>query len=212
MWNRLGFFFLLKRSVCQLCHFSIEKEKKKHSFFFGWDQPQNEWGKENLNTNRLLEEPSSLELAGDVKKEEMRAASFWDTMRPIVGAMCEKEWASETLCVRLSVVCVKNDIGEKRVLSFDHVALCERWCIEEMWALIVKTESPTAQYLSNPVYKHLWRVVSTDFQGSKGAFLVKDDRVLKGPLSRSLRLFARTAHFARSLRSQACSLTLLTPS
>ena len=57
----------------------------------------------------------------------------------------------------------------------------------------------------------------------KGAFLVKDDRVLKGPLGRSLRSFARTAHslrsaplcsacFARSLCSRARSLTLLTPS
>ena len=59
----------------------------------------------------------------------------------------------------------------------------------------------------------------------KGAFLVKDDRVLKGPLGRSLRSFACTAHSAHSLRSaplryarlacslrsRACSLTLLTP-
>ena len=36
---------------------------------------------------------------------------------------------------------------------------------------------------------------------TKGAFLVKDDRVLKGPLGRSLRSFARTAHSAHSLRS-----------
>ena len=39
----------------------------------------------------------------------------------------------------------------------------------------------------------------------EGAFLVKDDRVLKGPLGRSLRSFARTAHsihgLAHSLRS-----------
>ena len=60
---------------------------------------------------------------------------------------------------------------------------------------------------------------------TKGAFLVKDDRVLKGPLGRSLRLFPRTAHsghllhrpplcyacFARSLRLQARSLTSPTP-
>ena len=51
---------------------------------------------------------------------------------------------------------------------------------------------------------------------TKGAFLVKDDRVLKGPLGRSLRSFACTAHsahslcyarLARSLRSGARSLT-----
>ena len=36
---------------------------------------------------------------------------------------------------------------------------------------------------------------------SEGAFLVKDDCVLKGPLGRSLRWFARTAHSAHSLRS-----------
>ena len=54
----------------------------------------------------------------------------------------------------------------------------------------------------------------------------RDNRVLKGPLGRSLRSFARTAHsahslrsaplryarFAHSLRSQARSLTSLTPS
>jgi len=34
-----------------------------------------------------------------------------------------------------------------------------------------------------------------------GAFLVKDDRVLKGPLGRSLRSFACTAHSAHSLCS-----------
>ena len=39
---------------------------------------------------------------------------------------------------------------------------------------------------------------------SLGAFLVKDDRVLKGPLGRSLRSFTRTAHSAHSL----CSATL----
>ena len=63
-----------------------------------------------------------------------------------------------------------------------------------------------------------------------GAFLVRDNRVLNGPLGRSLRSFARTAYspysahslrsaplcstalrFARSLRSQARSLTSLTP-
>ena len=58
----------------------------------------------------------------------------------------------------------------------------------------------------------------------KGEFLVKDDRVLKGPLGRSLRSLARTAHsahslhsallryicFVRSLHARACSLTLLT--
>ena len=33
----------------------------------------------------------------------------------------------------------------------------------------------------------------------QGAFLVTDNRVLKGPLGRSLRLFARTAHSLRSL-------------
>ena len=59
------------------------------------------------------------------------------------------------------------------------------------------------------------------------AFLVRDNRVFNGPLGRSLRLFARTAHsahsahslrsaplryarFARLLRSQARSLTSLT--
>ena len=61
---------------------------------------------------------------------------------------------------------------------------------------------------------------------TKGAFLVKDDRVLKGPLGRLLRLFTRTAHSAHllrsaplcysrvapSLRSRARSLTFLTPS
>ena len=36
---------------------------------------------------------------------------------------------------------------------------------------------------------------------NEGAFLGKDDRVLKGPLGRSLRSFARTAHSAHSLRS-----------
>ena len=35
----------------------------------------------------------------------------------------------------------------------------------------------------------------------KGAFLVKDDSVLKGPLGRSLRSFARTAHSAYLLRN-----------
>ena len=59
-----------------------------------------------------------------------------------------------------------------------------------------------------------------------GAFLVKDDRVLKGPLGRSLRLFTCTAHSAHSLcsaplrsarftrlpHSWAHSLTSLTPS
>ena len=35
----------------------------------------------------------------------------------------------------------------------------------------------------------------------KGAFLVKEDRVLKGPLGSSLRSFARTAHSAHSLRN-----------
>ena len=61
---------------------------------------------------------------------------------------------------------------------------------------------------------------------SKGAFLVRDNRIFNGPLGRSLSLFACTAHsihslcsallcytrFARLLHSQAGSLTLLTPS
>ena len=61
---------------------------------------------------------------------------------------------------------------------------------------------------------------------NKGPVSTRDNRVLKGPLGRSLRLFARTAHsahllrsaplrcarFARSLRSRARSLTSLTPS
>ena len=80
--------------------------------------------------------------------------------------------------------------------------------------------------------------VDTNFSSlslmDKGAFLVKDDRVLKGPLGRSLCSFVRTAHsahsfrsaslrfatlallryarFARLLRSRARSLTSLTPS
>ena len=36
---------------------------------------------------------------------------------------------------------------------------------------------------------------------TKGAFLVRDNRVLNGPLNRSLRSFARTAHSAHSLPS-----------
>ena len=58
-----------------------------------------------------------------------------------------------------------------------------------------------------------------------GPVSTRDNRVLTGPLGRSLRLFAHTAHsthllrsallryarFARSLCSQARSLTLLTP-
>ena len=66
---------------------------------------------------------------------------------------------------------------------------------------------------------HLWLV------NWLGTFLVRDNRVLNGPLSRSLRSFARTAHsahslrsaplryarFTRLLRSRACSLTSLTP-
>ena len=36
---------------------------------------------------------------------------------------------------------------------------------------------------------------------SQGVLLVKENRVLKGPLGRSLCSFARTAHSARSLRS-----------
>ena len=77
------------------------------------------------------------------------------------------------------------------------------------------------------------RIAVSWFKGSKAqtsntevAFLVADNRVLKGPLGRSLRSFARTAHsahslrsaplryarFARSLRSRARSLTSLTPS
>ena len=60
------------------------------------------------------------------------------------------------------------------------------------------------------------------------AFLVTDNRVLKGPLCRSLHSFTRTAHsahslrslapllslapFGRSLHSQARSLNSLTPS
>ena len=46
---------------------------------------------------------------------------------------------------------------------------------------------------------------------TKGAFLVKDDRVLKGSLGRSLRSFARIAHSAHLLRSFG-SLTLSTGS
>ena len=49
---------------------------------------------------------------------------------------------------------------------------------------------------------------------TEGAFLVTDNRVLNGQLSRSLRLFARTAHSAHSLCSAllhsahfACLLT-----
>ena len=48
----------------------------------------------------------------------------------------------------------------------------------------------------------------------KGAFLVKEDRVLKGPLGRSLRSFARTAHSAHLLRkgfALLCLLRLLAP-
>jgi len=47
---------------------------------------------------------------------------------------------------------------------------------------------------------------------SKGAFLVKDDRVSKGPLGRSLCSFARTAHsatLARSVHGLAHSLRSL---
>ena len=42
---------------------------------------------------------------------------------------------------------------------------------------------------------------------SKGAFLVRDNRVLNGPLGCSLRLFARTAHYIHSpLSTPLCSL------
>ena len=45
---------------------------------------------------------------------------------------------------------------------------------------------------------------------TKGAFLVKDDRVLKGPLGCSLRSFARTAHsLAHSVQGLAHSLRSL---
>ena len=36
---------------------------------------------------------------------------------------------------------------------------------------------------------------------TQGAFLVRDNRILNGPLGRSLRSFAGTAHSAHSLRS-----------
>ena len=42
-----------------------------------------------------------------------------------------------------------------------------------------------------------------------GAFLVTDNRVLNGPLSRLLRLFARTAHSAHSLKKYSASLRSL---
>ena len=44
---------------------------------------------------------------------------------------------------------------------------------------------------------------------SKGAFLVTDTRVFNGPLGGSLRLFARTAHSAHSLRSALLCSALL---
>ena len=62
---------------------------------------------------------------------------------------------------------------------------------------------------------------ATNCETTSGANLVTDNRVFNGPLGRSLCLFARNAHsaqslrhahFARSLYSQARSLTLLTPS
>ena len=70
------------------------------------------------------------------------------------------------------------------------------------------------------------RLIITLKLKTNGTFLVRDNRVLNGPLGRSLCLFARTAHsahslhsaslrytrFARSLRSRARSLTSLTPS
>ena len=40
-----------------------------------------------------------------------------------------------------------------------------------------------------------------DTETSKGGFLVRDNRVLNGPLSRLLRSFTRTAHSTHSLRS-----------
>ena len=79
--------------------------------------------------------------------------------------------------------------------------------------------------LSHPLRSRPGRELS-DNNNTEGAILVTDNRVLNGPLGRSLRSFARTAHsalslrsaplcyarFARSLRSRARSLTSLTPS
>ena len=48
---------------------------------------------------------------------------------------------------------------------------------------------------------NLWYYCQVISRIIKGVFLVKDNRVLKGPLGRSLRSFARTAHSTHSLRS-----------
>ena len=81
-------------------------------------------------------------------------------------------------------------------------------------------------FLSHCVSLSLYLLSPCFFCHSKGAFLVRDNRVFKGPLGRSLRSFACTAHSThslrstslrytcstRSLRSQARSLTSFTPS
>ena len=87
------------------------------------------------------------------------------------------------------------------------------------WGLQFSIEyHPNATRLTNfPRFRH-WIEL--------GPVSTHDNRVLNGPLGRSLRSFARTAHsahslrsaplryarFARSLRSRARSLTSLTPS
>ena len=127
----------------------------------------------------------------------------------------------------------------------DHIFASGQIIMKERWSEYLSDSTPegllspewNAWRFKDPANNYKEMAETSGFQalcskvceiilGLKGAFLVKDDRVLKGPLGRSLRSFARTAHsahslrsaplryarFARSLRSRARSLTLLTPS
>ena len=124
-------------------------------------------------------------------------------------------------CVGQMAFCLTKHVAET-VLSETFFIRGTKWESCRITEICRKTENRVTLVslcsksgFGNPKSKWDWGPVSTH-----------DNRVLKGPLGRSLRSFARTAHsahslrsallcyarFARSLRSQAHSLTSRTPS
>ena len=71
--------------------------------------------------------------------------------------------------------------------------------LEETYNLVI------IGYLIKTNAKPEQRAITAEMANAQGAFLVKDDRVLKGPLG-SLAMFVRSHRSLRSLASLACSL------
>ena len=139
--------------------------------------------------------------------------------------MSEAKWSAAERCGASE----RSERCERTNVASDRVALSKRDCHTSSNTPLIGQFSLnfTALHLSIDKKENAFR--KKKMKRKLGPVSTRDNRVLKGPLGRSLRSFARTAHsthsthslrsdllryarFACSLRTQTRSLTLLTPS